>query len=359
MALTPQQQHIVNTLLTVGRQATRGLPQHERDVLLKAALETGSVESNFSNPAGGDGTSVGWRQETASSYPGVNRMDVVGSANRFYREALQAYRPGIRSGDLAAAVQRPAAQYRGRYAQASGLAQQLLGGAGGGSSTGAPSLPGVMSSSSTQFDQAGFEKAQQKLALAEQLARRSPFDTGNTGQPANPLFSTGVLGFKEPNPQDFTRKVITQRLQPSPSTPGAVSVSAPGGVKIASGADRAGADLRHPLLNTLGLIAGALGQSVTVGTGTNHNQYVEGEPGVQSWHWTGQAADLPATGSKGDRIAAAAIEVLGGVPASQAMQMARKGGVFNFTYHGKPAQVLWKTMVGGNHFNHVHVGLKA
>jgi hypothetical protein len=61
-------------------------------------------------------------------------------------------------------------------------------------------------------------------------------------------------------------------------------------------------------------------------------------------------------------VAAHALQVAG-VPWSQAVRMAQKGGVFNVTpksgpYKGHRVQVLWKTMVGGNHHNHVHVGIR-
>lgn len=125
-AYTPGQLHVIGILRARANAKLGRVDPHARAVIEKAAYETAKVEANYGNPTGGDGTSRGWRQETASSYPGVNRMDVAGAADRFYAEALKAYRPGMKSGDLAAMVQRPAAQYRGRYGQASGEAQSLL-----------------------------------------------------------------------------------------------------------------------------------------------------------------------------------------------------------------------------------------
>jgi hypothetical protein len=35
------------------------------------------------------------------------------------------------------------------------------------------------------------------------------------------------------------------------------------------------------------------------------------------------------------------------------------GGVFpSGSWNGHRVQILWKTMTGGNHFNHVHIGVK-
>ncbi|UTI65597.1 lytic transglycosylase domain-containing protein [Paraconexibacter antarcticus] len=139
-----------------------------------------------------------------------------------------------------------------------------------------------------------------------------------------------------------------------------------GQVQVAAGANRAGTHLQRPILDFLSQVSAASGRPIKVTTGTNHNQYVAGEPGVQSDHWTGNATDIGLGGDarqsrevakQGDLIAAHAIQVAAGIPFQQAYKIASAGGVHNFeTKHGR-VQVLWKTMVGGNHFNHVHIGL--
>lgn len=122
----------------------QGANQPRRYVL--AALTTGRVESNFTNPAGGDQDSVGWRQERASLYR--NPRNLRASVRRFYREAAQHDR-GQSVGELAADVQRPAAQFRGRYAQALPEARRifrrggLTGGGGGSTATTLPSTANV------------------------------------------------------------------------------------------------------------------------------------------------------------------------------------------------------------------------
>src|SRR5262245_20066361 len=73
-----------------------------------AAFATGLVESGMTNIQGGDADSSGWRQERASLYPNPN--DVRASADRFFAEAKQFDTPGFAPGDLAANVQRPAAE---------------------------------------------------------------------------------------------------------------------------------------------------------------------------------------------------------------------------------------------------------
>lgn len=113
---------------------------------VKAAFATGIVESNLRNLSHGDADSQGWRQERRSLYPDPTNLSA--SVGRFFDETRALRGKYGNAGELAAAVQRPAAQYRGRYAQVSGEADQLLqrytggGPEPGGSSDGSP-LSGI------------------------------------------------------------------------------------------------------------------------------------------------------------------------------------------------------------------------
>jgi hypothetical protein len=93
----------------------------------------------------------------------------------------------------------------------------------------------------------------------------------------------------------------------------------------------------------------------TIGTGTNHNQMTVN--GNVSDHWDGSGMDIPATGKHGDAIAYAAF-VSAGVPAAKAKLWSKNGGLYNVTKNGTRYQIIWKTNEGGNHYNHVHVGLR-
>jgi hypothetical protein len=113
-----------------------------------------------------------------------------------------------------------------------------------------------------------------------------------------------------------------------------------GAVKFSPNADRPGVKTQQITRDFLERVAGFSHRTLSVGTGTNHNQMTK----------------------IGDLTAAHALEAAG-VPWSQAIRMAQKGGVFNITpkkgqFKGHRVQVLWKTMVGGNHHNHVHVGIR-
>lgn len=140
---TPEQRKVVKAILKVGRQ--RGASPKE----VKAAIETGLVESNLRNLSGGDADSAGWRQERASLYP--DPTNVTHAAARFFDEAKKANASGRygSAGSLAAAVQRPAAQFRGRYQQRSGDADALLAGFGGGGPSAASSSTTTTRTSTT------------------------------------------------------------------------------------------------------------------------------------------------------------------------------------------------------------------
>lgn len=104
---------------------TQGVKAGATKKELLAAAETGLVESNFQNLPGGDADSAGWRQERASLYP--DPTNVKHSAQRYFSEtASQGHGQGETAGELAANVQRPAAQYRGRYQEAKPQAKPIV-----------------------------------------------------------------------------------------------------------------------------------------------------------------------------------------------------------------------------------------
>ena len=149
------------------------------------------------------------------------------------------------------------------------------------------------------------------------------------------------------------------RPQPSPRVPRSASVppvsdpftplSGMGKVTLSKTADRAGVPIKPAVVSFVRQIAGTYGHPLEIGTGTNHNQYVVGTH-RQSRHWTGDAADIPASGAALTRLGRAAL-ITAGMPRAQAMK--QTGGLFNI--NGR--QIIFNSMEGGNHFNHLHVGL--
>ena len=127
MKLDREQKKIVRLIRREGRNIT---DPKLRSVYERAAVQTGLVESGLHNLNYGDADSQGWRQERASLYK--NPTNLRASIRRFRQEFEQQYDPGEHSYEVAAQVQRPAEQYRGRYKDVSHQAAQILGRAGGG-----------------------------------------------------------------------------------------------------------------------------------------------------------------------------------------------------------------------------------
>lgn len=119
--LDTEQSKILQTVLNRGTKRGATIPEK------LSAVETGLVESNLRNLSGGDRDSSGWRQERASIYGTGPKgpQNVKASADRYFQE-VRAQNQGEPPGELAAQTQRPAEQYRGRYAERSGEAKKLL-----------------------------------------------------------------------------------------------------------------------------------------------------------------------------------------------------------------------------------------
>lgn len=130
-------EQVARTIVDIGRQ--RGLGERE----IVAALATGLVESGLRNVKHGDRDSLGVFQQRPSQGWGTPEqvMDVAYAAGKFYDAIPQFDEKGISGAELAARVQRPAKQYRGRYAQkwaeAQNIYAQLTGGTPNASTTSA------------------------------------------------------------------------------------------------------------------------------------------------------------------------------------------------------------------------------
>lgn len=139
--------------------------------------------------------------------------------------------------------------------------------------------------------------------------------------------------------------------QNSPS----VNIGATGRVSLASTANIHGRPIKPYVLTFASRVAGIAGEPLTIGTGTNHNEYVSGTGGKrQSAHYTGNAVDIPALGAGLTKIGQAALIAAGMNPA-RARKI--KGGLFNIGHW----QIIFNINLaqGGNHYNHLHIGWRA
>lgn len=135
-----------------------------------------------------------------------------------------------------------------------------------------------------------------------------------------------------------------------------------GKVVIAPGANLPNQEIEAMTLEFVAQMAAAIGKPITVTTGTNHNKM--SASGKVSDHFSGHACDIGmfANGGAddspvGDRIMEAAC-LLAGDSKEGAAAKAHGGGLFTFNHNNQRIQCIWKTTEGGNHHNHVHVGVR-
>lgn len=121
-----------------------------------------------------------------------------------------------------------------------------------------------------------------------------------------------------------------------------------GWVTVSKGADRQGVGTHPEVVSFVAEVAHEAGVPLTIGTGTNHDEYTVN--GNVSDHWEGWAGDVPATGAALIRAGQAALIVAGADPAWAKQQ---KGGLFNVNGH----QIIFNTHEGGDHTNHLHVSV--
>jgi hypothetical protein len=125
--------------------------------------------------------------------------------------------------------------------------------------------------------------------------------------------------------------------------------------KIAPGANRPGVGLTPGVLKVVRAVAAQAGHPLTIGTGTNHSRMTV--DGNVSDHWSGNATDIPSSGDNLTKLGQQALIAAGMDPAEARKQ---KGGLFNVPYgKHRRIQIIFNTNQGGDHYNHLHVGVTA
>lgn len=103
------------------------------------------------------------------------------------------------------------------------------------------------------------------------------------------------------------------------------------------------------ILQFVGKAGSIAGQRLTPWGNESHS--VTTVNGTRSAHADGMAADIPASGTELIRLGQAALIAAGMSPAEAAKQ---KGGLFNVGGY----QVIFNTGIGGDHTDHLHVGIR-
>lgn len=364
------------TVRQADREADRfGASPKERLALFEAL----AVEARFRNPAGGDQDSIGSLQER-NHYGSVSRrLNVKLATRRFLSEARAMRESGFRgsAGDLAAAVQRPREDLRGRYHEERSTALGVVndygglrpgasrssgGGSLGGQRAGGPA-PGV-----SAFSPGDPAAANMSLAAAPPapIASAPVAEPAFTARPVLPEGFQAAPSIGGPQPAPEPESILAAAGLSEDFSPGAPAQSGSGGgrgsgatpaaggtrgrVKLRPGADRDGVPTSREVLDFLEQTSGIAGLPVSISTGSNHNQYTVS--GNVSDHWRGMGADVPATGRRLIRLGQAAL-IAAGMPEKKARK--QRGGLYNVG--GR--QIIFNTDGPnvGNHRDHLHVGL--
>lgn len=119
-----------------------------------------------------------------------------------------------------------------------------------------------------------------------------------------------------------------------------------GEVLFGPNADRASVHTREPIKVFAARLAGRAGQTIHVGTGTNHSRITA--DGNVSDHWSGNAVDIPASGAALIKLGRQAL-MTAGMPRAKALK--QRGGLYNVNGH----QIIFNTHQGGDHTNHLHI----
>lgn len=105
------------------------------------------------------------------------------------------------------------------------------------------------------------------------------------------------------------------------------------------------------ILQFVGRIGRRNGSPLTPWANESHSlTTVKGTP---SAHATGRAADIPVRGAKLRRLGYLAL-LEAGMSKKEALKAARKGGLYNVGGY----QIIFATQIGGDHSDHLHVGIR-
>lgn len=168
---------------------------------------------------------------------------------------------------------------------------------------------------------------------------------------ANADLAGTPMPFALPVPPPPGRTTTTARpvALPSDSTPHTP------GVKLAAGGGWGGS---LALANTMKGIGAANGLKVM----SAKRERMHTSSGGVSDHWTGSkssyAYDLSNGSNPTPQMDATALQIANALGAGAQWRKQGSAGVLNVTKGGYRYQMLYRTKVGGNHFNHVHIGVR-
>lgn len=334
MALSAEQQRVVRRALAQARKMGAS-PREKKALVASSAVETNHQHDKYAKVGSGDRDSVGFLQQRPSMGWGPAGESIERDTAQFLRAAKKVNRAGFKgsAGQLAQAVQRSA--FPARYDQRGGEADALIrkfGGKGGKSSPGRRSTgtPRLVANTTTT---PGVDNSALRQSLKlDYLQKR--------GKPGALLsLATGLSDARDTPATKKTRyEVKGSAAKPKPKP--ALNARAGGG-RLAGTENK---------IIPFSQRAHGLGLQTTSGKRPRRGT----ASGGMSDHYKGNtratARDWSGPPEKMDRLARSIARELGAKN--------WKGGVLNVNRNGFRYQLLWKTNVGGDHYGHVHLGVK-
>lgn len=195
-----------------------------------------------------------------------------------------------------------------------------------------------------------------------QGAPKSNLQQPQGGAPGSGFQPTRVdpAGFQPTNLGDLLASMAATRSGSSTSAPSAPTAGGGDTGDLAGGKGDFKVSGPNPkriqsyVSNFMGRVADVFGHPITGSDGTGHSKYTVN--GNVSEHFTGSAVDNPAKGATLTRMGQAAL-IAAGMDPSKARQ--QKGGLYNiYGKDGTRYQIIFNTMEGGNHWDHLHVGVR-
>jgi Transglycosylase SLT domain len=105
------------------------------------------------------------------------------------------------------------------------------------------------------------------------------------------------------------------------------------------------------ILRAVGMLGQRMGKKLAPWGNESHSKMTTS--GRVSAHFSGNAADIPGSGKQLAEMGRQAL-IMAGMSPQQAEMAAKRGGLYNVG----PYQIIFNTNEGGNHYDHLHLGLR-
>jgi hypothetical protein len=341
--LDAHQKRVIGTIIKVGvkRGQQKGLSPREIRMMVNTAIAVGYTESRFRNLPGGDRDSQGWRQERKMYYD--NPRNLVASVNRFYDEYFADADPSAPLGVRAQAVQQSGTPnvWDSLAPLANRIRKDFQGRLNLGRKFGGMRTSGIASATAPTFDPGG-TKTDFGAAILDNLLGDRQHQS---------LFQTVLGATEDPRYTTTTPAKVTpgkvKRYKVGAAGPGDVMRVSKDGWK---GAKSVGSPLAA-IAKEAGLKAISEKRSTRNTASGGVSDHYEGNPDSYAWDLSNGSAPTPEM----DRAAIRIMRALG-VKYDGKSELVKNvtkkinGRTYRF-------QVLYRTNVGGNHHNHIHVGV--